>query len=301
MTDVGVIGLGLMGSAFAQRLIAAGYEVIGYDPEPARMREHVERGGRTAGSPAAVAAQVPFTVLSLPNNAVGTEVCFGPEGVAGCGNPDLLVVDTTTGHPDAARELATGLGDVGIRFMDCTMSGNSIQAAAGDLVAMVGGSAEDLEAAEGMLAELARSIHHMGGVGSASQAKLVVNLILGVNRTVLAEGLVMGEKAGLDLGKLLDVLKDSAAYSKAMDIWGQRMIDGDFHPPGSRAKQSHKDAKVITTYGREIGSPTMLSSVVQQLLQFAEVTGLGDADNAGAIEVQRRLAGIGRIPFDSDG
>jgi len=297
---VGMIGMGLMGTAFSQRLIDAEYEVIGFDPEASRMVDHETRGGTVVDSPRAVAAAVPMAILSLPNNAVGTVVCFGDSGIAGCGNEDLLVLDTTTGHPDAAVEFASGLAEHGIRFMDATMSGNSIQAAAGDLVAMLGGSDENAAQAADVMAVLSRSVHHVGEVGAASRAKLVVNLLLGVTRTALAEGLVMGEKAGLDLDKLLAVLKDSAAYSKAMDIWGQRMVDGDFFPPGSRAKQSHKDSKVITTYGREIGSPTMLSSVVQQLLQFAEMTGLGEADNAGAIEVQRRLAGIGRIHFDKD-
>lgn len=294
---VGMIGIGLMGTAFSQRLIAAGYDVVGFDPDPVRMKEHEARGGTPAISPAAAAAIAPVAILSLPNNAVGTQVCFGEDGIVSSRNSDLLVLDTTTGHPAVAVELAEGLGEVGIRFMDATMSGNSIQAANGDLVAMLGGSDVDAAAAADVLSVLSRSVHHVGPVGAGSQAKLIVNLVLGVSRTVLAEGLVMGEKSGLDLSKVLAVLKDSAAYSKAMDIWGERMIDGDFFPPGSRAKQSHKDARVITTYGREIGSPTMLSSVVQQLLQFAEMGGLGDADNASAIEVQRRLAGIGRIPM----
>ncbi len=292
---VGLAGMGLMGTAFASRLLAAGYEVVGCDPDPDRRREHTERGGTVVESAGEVAARVPIMILSVLNNDIGREVLFGDRGVVSSGADDLLVLDTTTGHPEAAIEFATDLGAANIRFMDATMSGNSIQATAGDLVAILGGSAADADQAAPILSVLARSVHHVGDVGAAATAKLVVNLVLGVQRTVLAEGLVMGERAGLELEPLLGLLKDSAAYSKAMDLWGQRMVDGDFHPPGSRARQSHKDFKLITRYGQEIGSPTFLSSTVRQLLQVAESTGLGDLDNAGAIELQRRLAGVGRI------
>ncbi|MPZ89677.1 MAG: NAD-binding protein [Nitriliruptorales bacterium] len=115
---------------------------------------------------------------------------------------------------------------------------------------------------------------------------------LGVHRVVLAEGLVLGEKAGLDLGRLLDVLKDGAAYSRAMDVWGPRMVERDHVPPASRIRQNAKDFRLIVEQAQRTGSPALLGSTVSQLLGIAEATGLGDIDNSGVAALLRSFAGL---------
>ncbi|MDH4116451.1 MAG: NAD(P)-dependent oxidoreductase [Acidimicrobiia bacterium] len=290
---VGLIGLGLMGSAMGSNLLRAGFDVIGYDVESERREEHVSRGGTDAGSPAEVARAGKVVVLSLPNSDIGRSVCFDRDGVE-AGGPEL-VIDTTTARPSDTTAIGERFISSGIGFVDATMSGNAAQAADRDIVAMVGGDPEHVERAWPVLEAVARSVHHVGPVGSGAVTKLIVNQILGVHRIALAEGLVMGERAGVDLGRLLDVLKDGAAYSKAMDIWGTRMVEGDHFPPASRIRQSHKDFRLILDQGQQLGSPTWLASTVRQLLGTAEATGLGDADNSAVVEILRRQAGIGRV------
>lgn len=290
--QVGLIGLGLMGTAMTGTLTAGGYQVVGFDVEEARRQEHGARGGVVAGSGAAVAGECGIVLVSLPNAAIARQACV--DAAAGA-NPGTLFLDTTTGTPQDSVGIAAQLGAVGMRYLDTTVSGNAKQVAVRDAVIMVGGPADDVAEAEPVLNAIGRSIHHMGPVGSGSKTKLVVNLALGIHRVAMAEALVMGEKAGLDLEVLLDVLKDGAAYSRAMDIWGERMIAGDHYPPTARIHQSHKDARLIQQQAHDVGSPTWLGSVVRQVLQIAEADGLADADNAAVIEVLRRSVGIGRV------
>lgn len=289
---VGLIGLGLMGTAMAGTLAAAGFRVVGFDIDEARRREHLVRGGEVTTSSAGVAQQCRVVVLSLPNSGIARRVCL--EAVVGAPAGTLLL-DTTTADPADSEDIASELAALGIRYLDATVSGNAKQVAVGDAVVMVGGTAQDVAEAEPVLATIGRSIHHMGPVGMGSRTKLIINLALGVHRLALAEALVMGEKAGLDLAVLLEVLKDGAAYSRAMDIWGTRMVEGDHYPPTSRIRQSHKDARLIQQQGQDVGSSTGLVSVARQILQIAEAEGLADADNSAVIEVLRRCAGIGRL------
>ena len=152
--------------------------------------------------------------------------------------------------------------------------------------------------ATALLAPLGRQVYDVGPVASGSRAKLVVNHVLSINRAAVAEGLAVAEKAGVDLDSMLEILRDSAAYSKAMDIWGDRMVAADHYPPASRVRQSTRTLASSTgTPNRSAQHMTWLT-VVESHLTEAEETGLADADNSSAIEVMRRRGGIGRIPLD---
>jgi len=126
--------------------------------------------------------------------------------------------------------------------------------------------------------------------------KLIVNHVLAIHRMALAESLVVAELAGIDLESTLEVLKDSLAYSKAMDAWGERMVAADHDPPFSRLRQSHKDSRLIVDHGVGLGATMDLAQVVRAALSEGEVDGLGDFDNSAVVEVVRRRAGIGRLP-----
>jgi 3-hydroxyisobutyrate dehydrogenase-like beta-hydroxyacid dehydrogenase len=294
--EIGFIGLGLMGSALSARLLAAGHRIVGFDLDPDRLSDLAGRGGTPVASVAEVTAPCRLLVLSLPDSDIVRRVCLGKDGIAATAAPGTVVIDTTTSRPGDVEEVAGRLAARSIGFVDATLSGNATQARHGDLVAMAGGSAEDVARAGEILAVVARSVHHMGPVGSGARTKLLVNLVLGVHRLVLAEGLVMGEKAGVDPALLLEVLRDGAAASRAMDIWGPRMVTGDHLPPASRIRQSHKDFRLIVELGMETGAPAWLASITRQLLAVGEADGLGELDNSGVIEILRRMAGIGRHP-----
>lgn len=289
-----VIGLGLMGSRMAQRLLQGGFRLRGFDPDPDRAREFERLGGRAVSSPAEAVEGCWGAVLSLPDSEVTREVCLGEGGLKAADLASLFVYDTTTGSPTDAKEMAAALAGSGITYSDATLSGNSAMAEQGDLVVMVGGSEEAYRRGTELFERIGRSHHHVGPAGSGSRMKLLVNHVLTVHRLALAEGLVVAELAGLDLDTTLDVLKDSLAYSRAMDTWGERMVAGDHTRPASRLRQGSKDARLIVEHGADLGAPVDLVEVVRAALAEGEAGGLGDLDNSAVMEVLRRRAGIGR-------
>lgn len=290
-----MIGLGIMGSRMAGRLREAGHLLRGYDPEPARLSEFVAAGGTAASSPASAVQGCWAALLSLPDSDVSSRVCLGEGGIAGSGVEGLLVLDATTGRPEDAIANATGLAAVGIEYGDSTVSGNAPFAATGQLVVMFGGSEAAYVRGRPIFEAIGRSHHHVGPVGAGARVKLIVNHVLAIRWMALAEGLVVAELAGLDLNRTLDVLKDSLAYSKAMDAWGDRIIAGDHDPPSARLRQSHKDARLIVEHGRALGARVDLMEVVRSALAEGEASGLADLDNSAVAEVVRRRAGIGRV------
>ena len=300
MTDsstgrLAVVGLGLMGSRMARHLLASGFELTGFDVDADRRAEAQRMGVEIAGSPGEAVQDCWGALLSLPNSDISREVCLGDGGLSTSGVEPLDVYDTTTGRPGDAVELATALAEVGINYADATVSGNGEIAEQGELVVMVGGDAESYESGIPVFEAIGRSHHYMGGPGSGSRMKLLVNHVLTIHRMALAEGLVVAELAGMDLDRTLAVLKDSLAYSKAMDSWGDRMIAGDHEIPFARVRQSAKDARLIVEQAESLGATADLARVVREALVEGESNGLADMDNGAIVEVVRRRSGIGRI------
>lgn len=285
-----------MGSRFAARLIDAGYVLRGHDPDPQRAAAFEQAGGAVTSSPAEAVAGCDIAVLSLLTSQISTEVCLGTNGIVESADRPLLVLDATTGHPQDARAIHERLAEHGIEFADMTVSGNAAVAERGELVVMFGGSTEAYERARGVMNVLGRSHHYLGPAGAGTTMKLIVNHCLGINRAGLAEALVAAEMADLDLRRTFDVLRDGVAYSRAMDLWGDRMVAADHDHPNARLRQSSKDARLIVEHAQSLGSPIDLISVVRDQLAAGERSGLGELDNSFIIEVVRRGAGVGRIP-----
>ena len=290
--NIGIVGLGLMGTAMSQKLMQEGHRVRGFDIDQSRLDALAENGGAPAGSAAEAAEDAQFVIISLLYSHVVRETCLGDGGIASVARDGLIIIDTSTASPDDSEKLGKDLRKKNIGFLDASLSGSRNNVLDGKIVSVVGGEESDFEAAKPILAEFARSIHHMGPNGAGARTKLVINLVLGLTRLALSEGLVLGMKSGLEMEGLLEVLKDSAAYSKAMDQRGPRMIHADYDNPLSRIKQHHKDVRLMLEQGQKLGSPMLLSSVHQQVLQAAELGGLADADTSAIIEVFRRMAGI---------
>jgi 3-hydroxyisobutyrate dehydrogenase-like beta-hydroxyacid dehydrogenase len=277
------------------RLLAGGHRLRGYDPDPERLSAFELAGGTAAASPADAVQGCWAAMLSLPNSDVTREVMLGAEGLSGSGVSPLFVYDTTTGRPADAVDISDRLAGTGIIYSDSTVSGNSEVAERGELVVMVGGTEEAYLRGIPLFDAIGRSHHHVGQVGAAARMKLIVNHALTVHRMALAEALVVAELAGIDLATTLDVLKDSLAYSKAMDVWGDRMVSGRHEDPYARLRQSHKDARLIVEHGHELGATMDLAEVARAALAEGEAGGLADMDNSSVIEVVRRRAGIGRV------
>lgn len=293
--EVGLVGLGLMGTAMSGRLLEAGYRVHGFDVAEVSRQAHRDRGGTVGSSLAEVAERCRVVMLSLPNGDVMREVTLGRDGLRDVAKQGAVVVDTTTTRPDEAITVAAELATRGVIFLDVGVSGNSAMVARGDALAMVGGSLVDAPFVRDILKAFCRDVMHAGGSGEGMRAKLIVNHILMLNRFAVAEGLVLAEKIGMDLRTTLPILKASAAYSKAMDVWGQRMVDQDYYPPASRVRTGNKDLQLILELARNADAPVLGLAQVNHVVRSMLANGLGDADNSVVAEMLRRLAGVGQV------
>ena len=273
--STGMIGLGLLGSAMAARLMDCGWSVTGFDIDPAR----VAAGGTAAASAAAVARQCRLVVLSLPHSGVSASVL---EGLAPALSPGSLVVDTTTGDPEAIAAFGRQLAEKGIRYVDATIGGSSRQARSGEVIAMCGGEEAAYAECEPLLACLARRSFHVGPCGSGARMKLVFNLVLGLNRAVLAEGLSFARAYGVDPARALEVLRAGPASSGVMDTKGVKMISGDFAPE-ARLSQHLKDVRLILEAGRRNHARLPLSELHARLLEEVEAAGFGGEDNSAIV------------------
>jgi 3-hydroxyisobutyrate dehydrogenase-like beta-hydroxyacid dehydrogenase len=276
---IGLVGLGLLGSALAERFLRARFAVSGHDLSPERRAALEQVGGRAAGSATDVARDCDVLVLSLPNSDVVADVMRSVREVLTRGQ---LVIDTTTGEPEASAALGAELAGRGVDFLDATVAGSSQQAREAQAIVMAGGEQATFDKARDVLAAFARQSFYVGPWGSGARMKLVVNLVLGLHRAVLAEGLMLARSMDLDPLAALAILKASPAYSTVMDTKGAKMLSGDFEPQ-ARLSQHLKDVRLILAAGQRTGALLPLSNVHRALLEQAEAMGLGELDNSAII------------------
>ncbi len=280
---IGVIGVGLLGSSICFRLREADYPVIGFDSRSEQLDYLVHIGGQVGSSVKELVSKAKVILLSLPDSTVSSSVC---EQIAKCATAGTVVIDTTTGTPDDAVEIATNLGRQKIQFMDATVAGSSSQVKAGEGVFMVGGDTEHFQQQQALLKQLSNVIFHVGPVGSGARLKLIVNLAIGLHRAVLAESLALAEASGVDLPTALQVLKATPAYSAAMDTKGKKMIQQDFSPQ-ARLRQHRKDVRLIRQLAAQNEQSLPLSDIHAKLLDVAINAGLGELDNSAIYQVLR--------------
>lgn len=278
---IGLIGTGLMGTAIAGRLLTAGFRVRGWDRDAARLRAS---GTEAVDSAAAVVSSCDCVVLSLPDSRVVEEVLDEASAEL---RPGQEILDTTTGEPEDAVRFAERLRPLGVAYLDATISGSSEQVRRGEALCMVGGEAAAYARCAELFRALGGPVVHVGGSGEGAKMKLVTNLVLGLNRAALAEGLAMAEAMGLDLRQTLRVLQSSAAASRIMDSKGEKMIAREFSPV-ARLSQHLKDVRLIQQAGESAGLRLPLTEAHRQLLELAESAGLGTQDNSAVIEVIRK-------------
>ena len=278
---VGVIGLGLMGTAISERLLERGYAVSVWNRSPEKAERLKQLGARWSNNPLADCRRV---IISLYSSDVVAEVI---ERMSAGGRDGLILIDTTTGEPDDAVTLSQRLANRGVKYLDAPISGSSEQTRKGEATVMVGGERGDFEACEDLWPILGGKVFRCGGCGSAAKMKLVTNLVLGLNRVALAEGLSYAQAIGIQPEAALEVLQGSAAYSKAMDIKGQKMINGDFQVQ-ARLSQHLKDVRLILDSAADAKLELPLSQTHARLLEQAEAAGFGDLDNSAIINIYRK-------------
>ena len=268
---IGLIGLGLLGGALAARLLRAGFVVVGCDIDPTCCAAFVKQGGDSLGTTEDVLRRCDRVILSLPSHREVAQVVAESGEALRRGQ---IIIDTTTGDPEPTEALARELAARGVTYLDATISGNSAQVRDGAAVVMVGGGAEAFAACGDVFAVLGQETFHTGASGTGAKMKLVTNLVLGLNRAALAEGLALGEAIGLDPDLTLRVMQRTPAYSRAMDVKGEKMLRSEFSPD-ARLSQHLKDVRLIVELGEQAGLPMTLSAAHREILEEAEVAGLG--------------------------
>ncbi len=292
-TPVGIIGNGLMGAACARRLAAAGHTLIGYDVDPAKSAALAAFGGTAATSLAEIARVCRTVVIAVFNTDQVEAALEGPQGLLSAlpaDAPPLTAICVSTCDPDRIAALAQRLPAQRLRFIEMPVSGTSDQTAQGVALGLVGGDPAAAEAARTVLDAICPRRHHLGAAGNGGRAKLAINLILGINRAALAEGLVFAERMGLDPTPFLAVARDSAAYSQIMDIKGQKMIAGDFTPHGKIA-QTLKDFALMLELAERLQQQLPLAATYTDLVTGCMNAGEAELDNAAVIREIRRRRG----------
>ena len=288
-STIGLIGLGLVGTALGQRLARAGHEVIGFDrsSEACAAWVHKGEGGQIAASPREIGRSCARVVIAVFDTTGVLEVVEGDAGLLEGGSTKALF-DCSTGDPDALQALAARLGARGVEFLEAPLAGSSRQIAEGTATMLLGGDAAVIDSHATLLEALSPRRIHVGGAGMGARAKLATNLVLGLNRAALAEGLVFAEKLGIPATTFLDLVLATPARSDAALAKGERMVQDDFTAPQSRIKQHFKDVQLMLACVQVAQQRLPLTETHAELLRAAIAAGDGDLDNAAIVRQIRR-------------
>ncbi|MGI9416448.1 MAG: NAD(P)-dependent oxidoreductase [Geminicoccaceae bacterium] len=276
MTEtVGIFGLGLIGTAMAERLLASGLSVRGYDPDPARMENLASIGGEPA-SPGDVWAVDPVVAAVFDTDQLADVIGDAPK----C--EDACLISVSTCDPERMPELAEAASAKGIELIEAPISGTSRQLANGQIIFLVAGRSETTKKLTPLFEKLSRAHFHVGAIGNGNRTKLAINLILGLNRAALAEGLVFARAIGLDPASFLELAQQSSAASTVMTGRGAAMAMRDFKPAG-RIAQSAKDFSLILETAEKAGQDLPFARTYEAMMQDCLTQGEGDLDNTAVL------------------
>jgi 3-hydroxyisobutyrate dehydrogenase-like beta-hydroxyacid dehydrogenase len=286
---IGLIGLGLVGHALAQRLRAAGFDCIGYDLRAEGLARFAQAGHATASSVAELAASARTIVLAVFDTAGVLQITEGDDATLSlpANATGLTLIDCSTGDPEHLAALAGRLQARGIAFIEAPLSGSSAQIAAGDATLLLGGDTATIAAQTPVLDAISTRRIQVGDAGMGARAKLATNLVLGLNRAALAEGMVFAQTQGIAPATFLQLVLQTPARSGAAEAKGQMMVDGDFTPQ-SRIRQHLKDVGLMIEAAGSAGQKLPLSETHAALMRGAIAAGDGDLDNAAIIQQIRR-------------
>jgi 3-hydroxyisobutyrate dehydrogenase-like beta-hydroxyacid dehydrogenase len=285
-TPVGVIGLGIMGSAMSANLVKAGFEVRGFDIVPARRAALRRAGGKPVSSLAALRSEI--TITSLPSAEALHAVC---EKLSGKGR---VIVETST-LPIADKERARDtLGRKGITLLDCPLSGTGAQARTGDLVVFASGDKKAFQKAKSIFPGFSRAHHYLGAFGNGSKMKYVANLMVAIHNVSAAEAFVLGMKAGLSPKMIYDVQANGAGTSRMFQVRGPMMVKGRYDDVTMKNEVWQKDMKIIGEFAAKLGVPTPLFNASAAVYSAAMAQGYGKLDTGAVCAVMEAMAKVRR-------
>lgn len=281
---LGYLGLGLMGSQMTKRLIKNGYQVTGFDPDPDKMSAAVANGVIAAASPAEVARASDIVQACVITTPALTEAIFGPNGIVEGGDADKIFVDHSTTIADKTRQLATRLkGETGMGWVDAPISGGPPAAGTGELAIMVGGNDDDVIRVQPVLDTLGHNTH-MGELGTGQVTKMVNQVLVLNNFTLLAEAVTLAKNAGIDPAKVPQALKGGYADSPMFRRFFPRMIERDFDPAGY-ARQVLKDLDMVVDLAQQTNTPVPMSSQSTALYRVLIAKGHSELDATAILKI----------------
>ena len=284
---VAVLGLGTMGSGMAQNLLKAGHTVTVYNRTPAKAEALRTAGARVAGTAAEATRDAEFVIAMLADDQASRDVWFGSDGALEAAGPGTVLIDSSTVSPVWVLELAAAAKQRGLEFLDAPVTGSRMQAAAGQLSFLVGGSDAGVAEATPVLQAMSKEIVHVGPVGSGAKLKLINNFLCGVQIASLAEGLTWIERSGLDRDKALAVLKGGAPGSPLLGAISARMESKNYEV-NFLLRLMAKDLSYAETEAADEGVELSTAHVARELFDKAIAAGYGEADMSSVIEPVRK-------------
>jgi len=288
---VGIVGLGIMGGAFAQNLIAAGWQVIGYDIAPAQRRAMAKLGVDIAENTEDVARQARTVITSLPKPAALLETAAA---IAKVGLPRRVIVEMSTFALDDKAKAEAVLRKAGHVMLDCPVSGTGAQAVSKDLVVYASGASGEIRKLRGLFSGFTRAIHDVGVFGNGSRMKYVANLLVAIHNVASAEAMVLGMKAGLPPQLIFDLIKTGAGSSRIFELRAPMMVRNSYGNPTMKISVWQKDMDVIGSYARKIAVPTPMFDASKAIYAKALRSGHSAEDTAVVCAVLEKMAGVKR-------
>lgn len=287
---IGFVGLGRMGSPMALNLVRAGYPVTVYNRTPEKTKPLVEAGAAVAGSLAEAASNADIVFTMVSDSAALQDVVLGPAGLLDSLQPGAVLIDMSTVDPKVSRQVAEAVRARGAHMLDAPVSGSTMLAEQGTLSIMVGGEESVHERVQEVLLKMGSRTTHVGPNGAAASLKLAVNIIIGVTMEVLAESVVLAQRAGVAPEIAVEVLSNSAVASPFLKYKAPQLLQ-PLGPAAFTASMMQKDFTLALQMARETGVPLPATAAANEVLTMARGLGLGDHDFAAVTTVIRQLSG----------
>lgn len=287
---VGIVGVGIMGLAYARNLANAGFDVSGFDVDPERLDALKEAGGTPAESPRQVAELADAILLALPSVDALRTACLGPDGIVGSVRKGAIAVEMGTLPLSAKEECRQALEAAGAAMLDCPVSGTGAQAEKRDLVLYASGDESAVDRLRPVFDALGRETRFVGAFGAGIKLKYIANLLVTIHNLAAAEALLLAEKAGLDLPLVYDAISSGAGTSRMFEVRGPLMIEDRYEPATMKFDVYMKDIQLIMDFAREFECPVPLMTASLPYYVAALAQGRGKEDTAGLFAVLKGMA-----------
>ena len=289
--NVGIVGLGIMGGAFARNLVAAGWRVVGYDIDAARRRAMARAGVEIAQDAKTLAAEVRTIITSLPKPAALDATV---KAIIDASVGRRVIVEMSTFAIDDKVDAERALRKAGHVMLDCPVSGTGAQAKVKDLVIYASGERQAIRRLRPLFAAFARAAHDLGAFGNGSRMKYVANLLVAINNVASAEAMVLGLKAGLDARTVFEMVTSGAANSRVFELRAPMMVRNRYDDPSMKISVWQKDMSVIGEFARSLRCPTPMFDATVPIYDKAMRGGHAEQDTAAVCAVLEMMAGVKR-------